>query len=489
RVTLGGFLDWLDAAREHERGLEEADVPELAEVHVDAGAVQVLTVHAAKGLEWDVVAVPGLVEGTFPSGRVLPRPEAGGWIVGPRKDRTWLTGIGRLPTPLRGDREDRPDLGWSTVGDTHELRDALEQMALAGGTYSVREERRLAYVAFTRARRRMLLTAPVWSTGKLPRVTSRFLEEVRALATDGVTTRRWADLPDPADTEQHQNPRLAEEETAPWPVSPDARRQAVRDVAVALASAREAHPGNRSPTSDHPERAEWDQLAALLLAERAEDRHSDQEPTVPDHLSTSAVVELSRDPRAFRASLRRPVPRPPAHHARLGTAFHAWVEQHYAAAALVDVDDVDDRDEGGGAGDDLSALQENFLASEWADRAPVAVEVAVETTVAGRRVRGRLDAVFVDEDGGLTVVDWKTGSPGPAEAQQHRALQLAVYRLAYARLTGRPEDQVRAAFFYAATGRTVRPDLPGEVELEQLLAGLTADPALPDTPVVRGPRG
>ena len=71
------------------------------------------------------------------------------------------------------------------------------------------------------------------------------------------------------------------------------------------------------------------------------------------------------------------------------------------------------------------------------------------------------------------MVDWKTGSPGPPEAQQHRALQLAVYRLAYARLTGRPEAQVRAAFFYASTGTTMRPDLPGEVALERLLAQLT----------------
>ncbi|WP_289017411.1 ATP-dependent DNA helicase [uncultured Ornithinimicrobium sp.] len=469
RPTLGGFLDWLDAARAHERGLEEAEVPELAEVHVDAGAVQVLTVHAAKGLEWDIVAVPGLVEGTFPSGRVQPKAQADGWVLGPRKDRTWLTGIGRLPTPLRGDRQDRPDLGWQAVADTHELRDALEEMALEGGAYAVREERRLAYVAFTRARRRMLLTAPVWSTGKLPRVTSRFLEEVRTSTEVEVSVRGWAELPDPLDPAQHQNPRLAEEETAPWPTSPEARRDAVRDVGHALVTARTAGPAGGPPT---PEQVEWERRARLLLADRARAVVADGPAELPDHLSTSAVVELSRDPEAFRAALRRPVPRPPAPRARTGTAFHAWVEQHYAAAALVDLDDLEKDSPDGAPAQELAQLQENFLASEWADRSPVAVEVAVETTVAGRRVRGRLDAVFADDDGGLTLVDWKTGSPGTAEAQRHRALQLAIYRVAYARLTGRPPAQVRAAFFYAATGTTVRPHLPDEVDLERLLDDL-----------------
>ena len=56
-------------------------------------------------------------------------------------------------------------------------------------------------------------------------------------------------------------------------------------------------------------------------------------------------------------------------------------------------------------------------------------------------VRGRIDAVFADDDGGATVVDWKTGEPPDTpEAKQHAAVQLAVYRLAWAataRLPGR----------------------------------------------------
>ncbi len=90
-------------------------------------------------------------------------------------------------------------------------------------------------------------------------------------------------------------------------------------------------------------------------------------------------------------------------------------------------------------------------------------------------VRGRMDAVFADTDGGATVVDWKTGEPprGP-EALRQAAVQLAVYRLAWAALSGIPESSVRAAFSYVRARTTVTPDeLPGPAEL----AGLLADAA------------
>lgn len=469
RVTLGGFLDWLDAAREHERGLEGVEVPELAEVSVDTSAVQVLTVHAAKGLEWDAVAVPGLVEGTFPSGRVTPVCADGRWQVKERREKGWLAGIGRLPTPLRGDRQGRPDIGWFSVPHTRALRSELEELELAQGRFSVQEERRLAYVAYTRARHRMLLTAPVWSTGTRPRVTSRFLEEVRVLP--GVRARTWLDMPDPDDPDQMTNPRLAEQLTATWPVARDERRRAVLDVSTALLSAREASSQGLLPMGVGEDR--WGELLELLLAERAErSRHQGGTP-VPEHLSTSSLVELASDPDGFRRRLRRPLPTPPASQARVGTAFHAWVEQHYAAATLVDLHDLELDDTAEPA--DLEHLRRTFLASEWADRSPLEVEVALETVVGGRSVRGRVDAVFPDADGGVTIVDWKTGSPGSAEQQRQRALQLAVYRIAYARLTGRDPELVRAAFFYARSGETVRPPLPGEQEVEALVGQLVMD--------------
>ncbi len=73
-------------------------------------------------------------------------------------------------------------------------------------------------------------------------------------------------------------------------------------------------------------------------------------------------------------------------------------------------------------------------------------------------MRGRIDAVFADEDGGATVVDWKTGDPPDTpEASRLAAVQLAVYRLAWAALKGCPVEKVRAAFHYVRTGQTVTP--------------------------------
>jgi DNA helicase II / ATP-dependent DNA helicase PcrA len=118
-------------------------------------------------------------------------------------------------------------------------------------------------------------------------------------------------------------------------------------------------------------------------------------------------------------------------------------------------------------------MQRTFLASEWASRPVVAVEVAIETPVDGTVVRGRVDAVLARPDGGVDVVDWKTSPPPSGTAARARAVQLAAYRLAWARLHDLPLDRVGAAFFYAATGETVRPvDLLDEEGLVALLRGV-----------------
>ena len=168
------------------------------------------------------------------------------------------------------------------------------------------------------------------------------------------------------------------------------------------------------------------------------------------------------------------MPRPPAPEARRGTAFHAWVERRFGAAAMVDVLELPGAaDEGPAADERLPELQANFLASEWADRVPIGDRGGDRD--AGRRHRGaRPDRRGVPgrPDGGWDVVDWKTGAEPHGPAATARAVQLAAYRLAWARLQGVPVEQVGAAFFYAATGRTVRPvDLLDEAALSALVTG------------------
>ena len=135
------------------------------------------------------------------------------------------------------------------------------------------------------------------------------------------------------------------------------------------------------------------------------------------------------------------------------------MERYFAAASLVDVEALPGADDDSVPVDaDQDALRAAFLATPWASRRPRAVEVDIETPVAGYVLRCRVDAVFDEPDGRVTVVDWKTGRP-PGNNVERRAVgvQLAAYRLAWADLAGVELEEVRAAFHYVRAGETVRP--------------------------------
>jgi len=180
------------------------------------------------------------------------------------------------------------------------------------------------------------------------------------------------------------------------------------------------------------------------------------------------------------------VPAEPSAQARRGTRFHAWVEGWFGAASLVDVDALPGADDDSLAVDlDEQALRDSFLATPWAHRTPLAVEVDVETSVDGYVLRSRIDAVFPDEDAeprvtgtgdAVIVVDWKTGAPPTDDASRaSRELQLAVYRLAWSRWTGIPLERVRAAFCYVGTGETAHPQrLLDEAQITALLHAATS---------------
>ena len=523
--TLGAFLAWLEAADAQENGLE------LPVVEPDPDAVQIITVHAAKGLEWDVVAVAGLVDGG------LPATVAGG-KDGPR-DSAWLTSLGALPYPLRGDRHELPVFDMATAADRKELEERRKRFVSDAGEHAVAEERRLAYVAFTRARSDLLLTAAWWGTGVQAKRVSPFLTEL--VDAGLVTADGWAPEP-PAGA---ANPQAEEAVSVTWPADPFAggpRRAAAERAAgwVRAALAGVAGDGTQHPTaalwsgppssgstSSGPASSEraaagpaalevagaadgrlgerpsrWEVLADRLLEERARVRAPAREVELPAHLSASALVRLARDADEFALDLRRPVPARPSPQARRGTRFHTWVEAFFGSAALVDVDALPGADEDEESLDE-QALREGFLATEWAQRRPLAVEVDVETSVDGYVLRSRIDAVFADEisfgrsgvgegEGaeaipagasgpagaqGVVVVDWKTGAPPhDPRARAARELQLAVYRLAWSRWTGTPLERVRAAFCYVGHGVTVYPErLLDEAEIVSLLRGATGD--------------
>lgn len=468
--TLGAFLAWLAAAESHERGL---DMP-VAEP--DPDAVQLITIHAAKGLEWDVVAVAGMVDGGLPAIRTSGKD-------GPR-DSGWLSGLGTLPYPLRGDRADLPTLECAGAADPKDLEERRRLFEQASGDHQVAEERRLAYVALTRARSALLLTGAWWGEAQRPRPPSIFLTEL--VEAGLVEDAGWAAAPEAGAT----SPRESGEQPPVWPADPftrgsahgGSRRAAVESAAAAvrakIAAGALTEPGGAVVDAG----TRWDRTAELLLREREGAQRPSTDVELPAHLSASAVVRLASDPQEFARALRRPVPLEPSPQARRGTAFHAWVEGWFGSSALVDLDDLPGADDDSVPVDaDQRALREAFLATEWAQRTPLEVEVDIETAVAGYVLRSRVDAVFRDPehpelDDAVVVVDWKTGAPptDPAAAAA-RELQLAVYRLAWSRWKGTPLDRVSAAFCYVGAGRTVRPErLLDEHEITALLEAAAA---------------
>jgi DNA helicase-2/ATP-dependent DNA helicase PcrA len=454
-ATVPGLLAYLDAAEQVENGLAPA------EVSVATDRVQILTVHAAKGLEWQVVAVPHL------SGRVFPSTAS---------TRTWLTDAGDLPPLLRGDRATAsergvPVLDTSDVNDRKRLSDKISDHKRSLEQRRIDEERRLLYVALTRAENTLLLSGHHWGVSEAkPRGPSDFLCELRNIIERSEAAgdpcgviEQWA----PAPADGTPNPLRDRSIEALWPTDPvGAQRPHIDNGAAMVRRALSGDLGVNTPDVDG-----WVADVDALLAER--DRASDARiPPLPTQLSVSTLVELGRDPDAVAQRLRRRLPLRPDPHALLGTAFHDWVQRFFHAERLFDLDDLPgavDRDTG--AAEELAELQAAFAVSPWAARTPVDVEVPFDMVIGGRVVRGRIDAIFADDDGGTTVVDWKTGDPpGTPEAKQHAAIQLAVYRLAWAQLHNCPIEEVRAAFHYVRSGRTVTPDsLPGADDLVALI--------------------
>jgi DNA helicase-2/ATP-dependent DNA helicase PcrA len=457
QATLSAFLAFLEAAETEEYGLDSAEAVVAKE------RVQVLTVHAAKGLEWDVVAVPGLVDAVFPAAA---------------KGVDWTRSRHLLPSELRGDRDEVPALSLAGAADRREVARRLEQHADGVRAHHDHEERRLAYVAITRARSVLLASGYVWDTARKPRAVSPFLTELRDLAE--VDT--WFVVKDGA-----PNPRLADTASAAWPVDPlGARRPDVAAgaelVRAALAEPQDseevtAHASGIGRGSAGPSRAAaWRRDVDVLLAERSALAAGPvTDVALPSSVSVSQLVLLRQDPQRLARSIRRPIPERPAPLARRGTRFHAWLEERWGRQPLLDVDELPGAADEGSDDAEFQSLRQAFERSVWASRTPVDVEVPFEMELGGSILRGRMDAVFADRDGEWTVVDWKTGRPPRGIAADAAAVQLAVYRLAWAALCGRAESglgQIRAAFHYVSENVTVRPvDLLDADGLRRLLAG------------------
>ncbi|WP_051214894.1 ATP-dependent helicase [Granulicoccus phenolivorans] len=449
-ASLSGLLAYLDAEVEHSVGLEQA-------VPTEANSVKLLTVHKAKGLEWQLVFLPGVVAEVFPSTRVTDN---------------WTKNAAAVPAGLRGDRDSIPQL-------TEVSKVGLDAYATALKEQQTRSEDRLAYVAVTRAKRRLVASAHVWQPGLVkPKAPSPYFRVISEVARrDG---RMLAEAPAPEAGAQNPLDATIEAVVWPQPLDPDAERRR-RDAALAVeaARARFAQTGSYQ-LDDEPlmldiaeQIAGWDDDIDRLTAELRESRRGVRAVLMPESLSATRLLQVRADPQAFAAELIRPMPQPPSAAARRGSLFHEWVEQYYArlqhTVPLFDPDTLADRaDEDTPDRTELTELIDAFRAGPYAERIPDAIERAFTLRLGAQLIRGRIDAAYrLDGSDGYhwQVVDWKTNAATEADVGQ-----LAIYRLAWAELHGLTPDQVDAVFYYVRDARLVRPTgLGGRTELESWL--------------------
>ena len=483
------FLLWLEAVESKEQGGDDdssADAVPLLdeellvgddELEPEPGVVQILTVHKAKGLEWDIVAIPEMVSGEFDAAI-----ESEG--------KPWNTDGQALPYPLRQDRSHLPTfsaqiyvhLGPLSEDDAAEV--GVDYAQFKSGElidYRTAENRRLAYVAITRPRSVLYLGSYDQRAEKLRKVSQGakpvedkahvFLDEIHQQAAPStIDSVQVEPIPAAVDSEGTVVETI---ENLRWPTDVD-RSLDLGQIAAYV------------PADNYQE--VWQQAATRAVQERESE---EVEQASRDHLTASAVVAMMKNPEKYALDVLRPIPQEPTEAASRGSAVHAAIAHYFGYAATLDIDSLvlnlgfDDEEAGAPAFDrgiTSSAEQElydRFQDSRFAHYPPLAIETTCEIALAGKPIRCVIDAVFDTSQilgaRPITIVDWKTGKRPSKSEVEKRAYQLALYRLAWSATHGVPLEDVDACFYYLGEKDPARREVgAGSLTQEQVESQILA---------------
>ncbi len=439
-LTVTAFLEYLALV-----ALSEDDPAEATSTANDA--VQLMTIHQSKGLEFDTVFVPGLAGSG--SSRIFPDRRA---------TSNGATVAAALPHWLRLDND-----GFVAAPTSRDDEARLKAHVDAQQTF---EELRLLYVALTRARRSLTVSAAQWYSGpQKPQGVSEFYDLLTARADLVTETERAA-----AATE---NPELETKK----------RRQK---------AARSSRPAATQPEVSGRGRGRTSPRGPALFELRTSVPSAQPASTLA--LATTAVVTYAQCPQRFEWSFVRRLPRRSSPAAEFGTAVHQWIEGWSSGPLSPGLDDIADLDPHD-VGHDATALgalrpserlasrgadrsradaepgagstagpatrwersERAFLDSPYANLVPQRVEapftlVVPRTTGLVDVVRGRIDAVY-ERDDMLEIVDFKTGR-FPHEDDRSANVQLDVYALVAAEQWGVSPDRLRTSFVYLGPGES-----------------------------------
>ncbi len=436
---IAGFLDYLDAIMEEPS--EELDAARLS----GENAVALLTVHKAKGLEWPVVFLPAIYRGNFPSQAV------GGYDNPYRKAET-------VPWDWRLDPPTHTPINQQMSSER--LTGVLKQRSEEARSAHLSQEWRVAYVAATRAKEKLLLSGAHWYGYPEPTIKPKLPHQSEFFKAAWLATQEKP----PRDVDR------ALEEAFPLSDRPETFASPVQsDAAPDLVFGAEGWAGGiRLGLEDA------DGLAKIAEGVEEEYQTAMEEFSgllfnLPDDLpekspkivttSATGLVTYAQCPKKYFWTAVDPLPRRYSYVTRRGTRIHRQIELHHQGKIPLLEPDAETPDLTGddrpvdspGPGPFEVFLQSRFSAMEvqWLERA-FSLRIRDDFLV-----RGRIDAVYRSDSDTWEIVDFKSGQPPSDDPHAARLAQMQVYALALSEIPelGPPPSNLSVTIAYLGGGR------------------------------------